>query len=140
MCMCVCVCVRVCVFLYVCVSVYMLFCVCWWLATFFHLPSVQLPMCSLSLVCCPLYCKTAFLCFERTRIHTHKHTHSHTHTLTHSHTHIHTHTQTHIQVRTELTLTPLPSDAGADITFDYPNTPVGFAGASIGPIPLMSGL
>ena len=31
----------------------------------------------------------------------------------------------HTQVRTELTLTPLPSDAGADMTFDYPNNPTG---------------
>eukprot|EP00983_Pelagomonas_calceolata_P079665 1154785-Pelagomonas_calceolata.AAC.1 len=36
------------------------------------------------------------------------------------------------QVRTELTLTPLPSDAGADMTFDYPNNPLGL-NAPLGP-------
>jgi len=42
------------------------------------------------------------------------------------------------KVRTELTLTPLPSDAGADMTFDYPNNPLGL-NAPLGPVPLGAG-
>jgi len=43
-----------------------------------------------------------------------------------------------LQVRTELTLTPLPSDAGADMTFDYPNNPLGLE-LPLGPDPSGSG-